>query len=67
MLRDACRRWYELGSAYDAAGTCVRLAEAYRAFGDAASADAEPRAEASYERLGARRPMRELPRSPDPA
>ena len=62
VLRDACRRWYELGSAYDAAGTCVRLAEAYRAFGDAASADAElARAEASYERLGARRPMRELP------
>ena len=23
VLRDACRRWYELGSAYDAAGTCV--------------------------------------------
>ena len=62
VLRDACRRWYELGSDYDAAGTCVRLAEAYRAFGDAASADAElARAEASYERLGARRPMRELP------
>ena len=62
VLRDACRRWYELGSAYDAAGTCVRLAEAYRAFGDAASADAElARAEAVYERLGARRPMRELP------
>ena len=62
VLRDACRRWYELGSAYDAAGTCVRLAEAYRAFGDAASADAElARAEAVYERLGARRPMRKLP------
>ena len=61
VLRDACRRWYELGSDYDAAGTCVRLAEAYQAFGDAASADAELRAEASYERLGARRPMRELP------
>jgi DNA-binding NarL/FixJ family response regulator len=62
VLRDACRRWYELGSAYDAAGTCVRLAEAYRAFGDAASADAElARAEASYERLGVRPPMRGLP------
>jgi DNA-binding NarL/FixJ family response regulator len=45
-----------------AAGTCVQLAEAYRAFGDAASADAErARAEAVYERLGARPPMRELP------
>jgi tetratricopeptide (TPR) repeat protein len=30
VLRDACRRWYELGSAYDAAGICVRLAEAWR-------------------------------------
>jgi DNA-binding NarL/FixJ family response regulator len=62
MLRDACRRWYELGSPYEAAGTCVRLAEAYRAFGDEASADVElARAEAIYERLGARRPTRELP------
>ena len=51
-----------LGSAYDAAGTRVQLAEACRAFGDAASADAVlARAEAVYERLGARRPMRELP------
>ena len=62
VLRDACRRWYELGSAYEAAGTCVRLAEAYRLFGDAASANAElARAEAVYERLGARRPIRALP------
>ena len=62
VLRDACRRWYELESVYDAAGTCVQLAEAYRAFGDAASAHAElARAEASYARLGVRRPMRELP------
>ena len=62
VLRDACRRWYGLGSAYEAAGTCMRLAGAYRAFDDAASADAElAQAEAVYERLGARRPMRELP------
>jgi hypothetical protein len=62
VLRDACRRWYELGAAYDAAGIGIQLAEAYRAFGDAASADAErARAEAVYERLGARPPMRELP------
>jgi DNA-binding NarL/FixJ family response regulator len=61
VLRDACRRWYELGAAYDAAGICIQLAEAYRAFGDAASADGErARAEAVYERLGARPPMREL-------
>jgi DNA-binding NarL/FixJ family response regulator len=32
VLRGACRRWYELGAAYDAAGTCLQLAEAYRAF-----------------------------------
>ena len=68
VLRDACRRWYELGSAYDAAGTCVRLAEAYRAFGDPASADAElARAEAVYERLGARRPDARVAQRPDPA
>ena len=62
VLRDACRRWYELGSVYDAAGTCVRLAQAYRALGDTASADAElARAQTIYERLGARRPTHELP------
>src|SRR4029453_5142746 len=60
--RDACRRWQELGAAYDAAGTCVRLAEAYRALGDEASAAAEvARAEATYERLGARQRAREAP------
>jgi DNA-binding NarL/FixJ family response regulator len=62
VLRDACRRWHELGATYDAAGTCVRLAEAYRALGDEASAAAEvARAEATYKELGARRPARELP------
>ena len=62
MLRDACRRWHELGAAYDAASTCVRLAEAYRALGDEASAAAEvARAEATYERLGAHRPVPESP------
>jgi DNA-binding NarL/FixJ family response regulator len=62
VLRDANRRWHELGAAYDAAGTCVRLAQAYRALGDEASAAAEvARAEATYERLGAHRPARELP------
>ncbi|WP_112266430.1 response regulator transcription factor [Lentzea terrae] len=53
VLREACRRWHELGAEYDAAGICVRLAEAYRALGDAASACAEDeRAKAVYERLG---------------
>ncbi len=62
VLRDACRRWNKLGAAYDAAGTCVRLAEAYRALGDEASAAAEvARAEATYERLGAHWPARESP------
>jgi DNA-binding NarL/FixJ family response regulator len=62
VLRDACRRWHELGAAYDAAGTCVRLAAAYRALGDEASAAAEvARAEATYERLGAHRPAQESP------
>jgi DNA-binding NarL/FixJ family response regulator len=56
MLRDACRRWHELGAAYNAASTCVLLARAYRALGDEASADAEDaQAEATYERLGAHR------------
>ena len=62
VLRDACRRWHELGAAYDAAGACVRLAAAYRALGDEVSAEAESsRAEAAYERLGAHRPEPELP------
>jgi DNA-binding NarL/FixJ family response regulator len=62
VLRDACRRWHELGAAYDAATTCVRLAEAYRALGDEVSAAAEvARAEAAYERLGAHRSAPEAP------
>jgi DNA-binding NarL/FixJ family response regulator len=56
VLRDACRRWHELGAEYDAAGTCALLAQAYRALGDEASAAAEAaQAEAAYERLGAHR------------
>ena len=62
VLRDACRRWLDLGAVYDAAGTCVRLAEAYRALGDEASAAAEvARAETTYERLGAHWPARGAP------
>ncbi|HKX68986.1 MAG TPA: helix-turn-helix transcriptional regulator [Intrasporangium sp.] len=63
VLRDACRRWHELGAAYDAATTCVRLAAAYRSLGDAASAAAEvAQAEAAFERLGgAHRPGPESP------
>jgi DNA-binding NarL/FixJ family response regulator len=62
VLRDAYRRWQELGAVYDAARTSVLLAEAYRTFGDEASAAAEiARAEAMYTRLGAHRPAPALP------
>ena len=62
VLRDACRRWHELGAAYDAAGTCALLAQAYRALGDEASAAAEDaQAEAAYEQLGAHRLAHEPP------
>lgn len=54
VLRDACRRWVDLGAEYDAAGTCRWLAEAYRALGDETSAAVEEaRAEETYERLSA--------------
>ena len=63
VLRDACRRWRELGAVYDAARTCVLLARVYRALGDEVSASAEAaQAEAVHERLGAHRPA---PESPD--
>jgi DNA-binding NarL/FixJ family response regulator len=63
LLRDAYRRWHELGGAYDAAGTSVLLARAYRQLDDEASAAAEAaHAEATYARLGAPRP---LPAPPD--
>ena len=63
LLRDACRRWHELGAAYDAAGTCALLAQAYRSLGDEASAATEAaQAEAAYARLGAHRPA---PTPPD--
>jgi DNA-binding NarL/FixJ family response regulator len=62
VLRDACRRWHELDGPYHVAGTCVRLAEAYRALGDEASGAAEDaRAEEVFERLGVPRPGRESP------
>ena len=62
VLRDACRRWHEVGAPHDVAGICVRLAEAYRALGDEASAAAEEaRAEETYDRLGVPRPRAEAP------
>jgi len=62
VLRDACRRWQELGAPYDAARTCVRLAEAYRALGDEESAASEVAlAETTFKRLGALRPPTESP------
>ena len=63
VLRDAYRRWHELGAAYHAAGSCVLLARAYRSLGDEGSAAAEAaQAEAIYARLGAPRPV---PAPPD--
>lgn len=57
LLRDAYRRWHELGAEYDAAGTCALLAGAYRSLGDEPSAAVEDaHAEAAYLRLGAHRP-----------
>ncbi|WP_077488146.1 LuxR C-terminal-related transcriptional regulator [Sinomonas mesophila] len=62
VLRDACRRWHELGAPHEVAGLCERLADAYRALGDEASAAAEDaRAAEAYERLGVRRPGSEAP------
>ncbi|MPZ71816.1 MAG: hypothetical protein GEU74_01075 [Nitriliruptorales bacterium] len=53
VLRDSCRRWLDLGAQYDAAGTCLQLAKAYRALGDETSAAAEiARAQKTYQRLG---------------
>ena len=61
-LREAFQRWSELGAAYEAAGTCVLLADAYRALGDEPSAAAEAaQAAETYERLGAHRPAAEAP------
>ncbi len=57
VLRDACRRWVELGAEYDAAGTCRWLAKGYRALGDETSAAAEDaRAGETYERLSGSQP-----------
>jgi DNA-binding NarL/FixJ family response regulator len=54
VLRDANRRWHELGGTYESAKACERLAEAYRLLGDEASAAAEAaRADAAFTRLGA--------------
>lgn len=62
VLRDAGRRWHELGAAYDAATTGLRLVEAYRALGDGITAAAElDLARETLERLGAHRPAPEPP------
>ncbi|WP_139146463.1 LuxR C-terminal-related transcriptional regulator [Arthrobacter sp. SW1] len=54
LLRDACTRWYGLGSDYDAAKCCQGLARAYGELGDAASAGREAaRAQEIFTRLGA--------------
>ncbi len=43
VLRDAGRRWHDLKAPREVAATCSRLADAYRALGDEASAAAEAR------------------------
>ncbi|MDQ3662899.1 MAG: LuxR C-terminal-related transcriptional regulator [Actinomycetota bacterium] len=54
ILRDACRRWRELGADYNASRACVLLASAYEALGDADAARRELDAAASvFDRLGA--------------
>ncbi|WP_120520042.1 LuxR C-terminal-related transcriptional regulator [Arthrobacter celericrescens] len=54
VLRDACTRWYGLGSEYQAARTCLLLAEAYHSLGDVASAGRESaRAREIFARLRA--------------
>mgnify|MGYP002619832427 CR=1 FL=1 len=55
VLRDACRRWRELGADYEAARTCETLAEVYRTLGDCGAAAMELDAAAAiFQRLGAR-------------
>jgi len=54
ILRDACRRWRELGADYNASKACVLLASAYEALDDADAARRELGAAASvFDRLGA--------------
>jgi DNA-binding NarL/FixJ family response regulator len=63
VLRDACRRWHELGAPHEVAGTCTRLAETYQALGDEASAAAEHAraADASSRLVGLRQAGSEAP------
>ena len=53
-MRDACRRWRELGADYNASKACVLLATAYESLGDVDAARRELEAAASvFDRLGA--------------
>lgn len=54
ILRDACRRWRELGAEYNASKVCVLLARAYAELGDADASQRELDAAVSvFNRLGA--------------
>jgi len=54
ILRDACRRWRELGADYNASKACLLLANVYEALGDADGARRELDAATSvFVRLGA--------------
>jgi class 3 adenylate cyclase len=59
-LRSVLRLWLELGVPYEVARTRVLLAAAYRAQGDVAAATLElEAARSTFERLGARRDLRQ--------
>lgn len=61
LLRDACRRWHDLGARYEAATTQVRLARALEALGDPDAASRELTvAAATFSELGARHDLSAL-------
>jgi ATP/maltotriose-dependent transcriptional regulator MalT len=61
ILRDACRRWRELGAEYNASKVCVLLAKAYAELGDTDAFERELDAAATaFERLGAVEDAREV-------
>ena len=61
ILRDACRRWRELGAEYNASKVCVLLGRAYAELEDADASERELDAAATaFERLGAVEDAREV-------
>lgn len=66
-LREACRRWRDLGADHHATRVCVLLAGAYRALGadDAAGLELAA-ANATFDRLGVAAAARAAPTAPPP-